>query len=85
MKVDEIQKHVLRRPFRAFNFHLDNGKTHLITHPEIIITEKVVVAVDEDGDAVYLAPEAISAITYYKERAETKRTRIKRARTKKAS
>jgi len=85
MEIEEIRKHIVRHPFRNFIIHLDNGKTYLITHPEIIITEKVVVAVDEDGDAVYLAPEAISAITYYKERAATKRTRAKRTRTKKAS
>jgi hypothetical protein len=83
MEIEEIRKHVVRHPFRSFIIHLDNGKTYLITHPEIIITEKVVVAVDKDGDAVYLAPEAISAITYYKERAAAKRTRAKRTRTKK--
>ncbi len=85
MELEEIRKHVIRRPFRAFIFHLDNGTTHLITHPEIIITEKVVVAVDKDGDAVYLAPEAISAVTYYKGRLPVKRTRARQPRTRKSS
>jgi len=85
MELEEIRKHVIRRPFRSFIFHLDNGTTHLITHPEIIITEKVVVAVDNDGDAVYLAPEAISAITYYKGRTPAKRTRTRRTGTRKTS
>jgi hypothetical protein len=85
MKVEEIRKHLLRRPFRPFLIHLDNGKTHLITHPEVIITEMVVVAVDDEGDAVYLAPEAISAITYYKKPTSLKRTRTRRTRTRKTS
>jgi hypothetical protein len=85
MEVEEIRKHAVRRPFRPFIIHMDNGKTHLIMHPEVIITEKVVVAVDEDGDAVYLAPEAISAITYYNERTVTKRARTKQIRRRKAS
>ncbi|GEM_PF-2175859 len=85
MQLEEIRKHVLVRPFRPFIIHMDNGKTHLITHPEIIISEIIVVAVDKDGDAVYLAPEAISAITYYKKRTPAKRARTKRTRTRKTS
>jgi hypothetical protein len=64
---------------------MDNGKTHLITHPEVIITEMVVVAVDEDGDAVYLAPEAISEITYQKKPIKSSRTQSRRVRSRKAS
>jgi hypothetical protein len=85
MGIREIRNYALARPFRPFLFQLDDGQTHLITHPEIIIAKTIVVAVDNNGDAVHLAPEAISAITYYKERATTKRTRAKRTRTKKAS
>jgi hypothetical protein len=44
-----------------------------------------VVAVDKDGNAVYLAPEAISAITYYKKRTPAKRARTKRIRIRKTS
>jgi hypothetical protein len=85
MELDEIRRHVLVRPFKSFIIHLDNGQRHIITHPEIIITEKIVVAVDRDGDAVYLAPEAISAITYTKTSTRPKRTATKRKRPKKAS
>jgi hypothetical protein len=85
MQLEEIRKHVLVRPFRPFIIHMDNGKTHLITHPEIIISEIIVVAVDKDGNAVYLAPEAISAITYYKKRTPAKRARTKRIRIRKTS
>jgi hypothetical protein len=85
MELDEIRRHALVRPFRPFIIHMDNGQKHVITHPEIIITEKIVVAVDRDGDAVYLAPEAISVITYTKVSSRPKRTAAKRKRTKKAS
>jgi len=85
MELEEIRKHVIRCPFRSFIFHLDNGTTHLITHPEIIITEKVVVAVDKDGDAVYLAPEAISAVTYYKGKIPARRIHARQPRTRKSS
>jgi len=85
MELDEIRRHLLVRPFKPFIIHMDNSKTHIITHPEIIITETIVVAVDEDGDAVYLAPEAISAISRYKNPTKPRRLPSKRTRTKKAS
>ena len=84
MELEEIRKHTAVRPFKPFIIHMDNGKTHIITHPEIIITETIVVAVDEDGDAVYLAPEAIGAISRYKNPTASKRMPVKRARTPKA-
>ncbi|MDZ7369002.1 MAG: hypothetical protein ONB43_24575 [candidate division KSB1 bacterium] len=85
MKIEEVRKHLLRRPSRSFIIHLDNGKTPLITHPEVIIMEMVVVAVDEEGDAVCLAPEAICAIAYYKKTTLSKRNRARRTRTRKTS
>lgn len=85
MELEEIRKHTAVRPFKPFIIHMDNGKTHIITHPEIIITETIVVAVDEDGDAVYLAPEAISAISRYKNQSRTKRVPAKPTRTRRAS
>jgi hypothetical protein len=81
MDLEEIRKHVARRPFKPFIIHMDNDKPHLIPHPEIIVTPNVVVAVDDDGDAVYLAPEAISAITYLKASVRSKRATAKRKRT----
>lgn len=85
MELEEIRKHAMVRPFKPFIIHMDNGKTHIIMHPEIIITETIVVAVDEDGDAVYLAPEAISAISRYKEQTKLRRARSKRTRSRKTS
>ncbi|MCI0692187.1 hypothetical protein L0337_09315 [candidate division KSB1 bacterium] len=85
MELGEIRRHLSVRPFKPFIIHMDNGKTHIITHPEIIITETIVVAVDEDGDAVYLAPEAISAISRYKNPTKPGRLPARRTRTKKAS
>lgn len=84
MELEEIRKHSAVRPFKPFIIHMENGKTHIITHPEIIITETIVVAVDEDGDAVYLAPEAISAISRYKTQSKIKRGPAKRTRTRRA-
>ena len=85
MGLEEIRKHSRVRPFRPFIIHMDDGKTHIITHPEIIITETIVVAVDEDGDAVYLAPEAISAISHYKNPTKPKRLPPRRTRIRKTS
>ena len=66
MEVKEIRQLVSKRPFRPIIFHLENGGSQLISHPEIIITESIVVAVDDDGEAVYITPEAITSITYQK-------------------
>lgn len=66
MEVKEIRQLVSTRPFRPMIFHLENGGSQLISHPEIIITESIVVAVDDDGEAVYITPEAITSITYRK-------------------
>jgi len=84
MELEQIRKHTTVRPFKPFIIHMDSGKTHIITHPEIIITETIVVAVDDDGDAVYLAPEAISAISRYKNQTESERIPVKRTRTRKS-
>jgi hypothetical protein len=59
MEVEEI-----RKTTKAFEFHLDNGDVHLITHPEIIITNAIIAAVDQDGKMVLIAPEAVSSIKY---------------------
>ncbi|MDZ7290194.1 MAG: hypothetical protein ONB44_23905 [candidate division KSB1 bacterium] len=82
MQVEEIRKRLSVRPFRPLLIHLDNGTTHLITHPEIIITETIVVALDKDGEAVYMAPEAISEITQPPKLSLPKRPRKRRVRKK---
>jgi hypothetical protein len=62
MEVSEIRKHLKVRPFKPLEIHLDNGDKYIVTHPEVIVTDSIVVAVDEHGEAIYMAPEAISAI-----------------------
>ena len=62
MDVNEIRKQLRIRPFKPLEIHLDNGDRYLVTHPEVVVTDSIVVAVDEQGEAIYMAPEAISAI-----------------------
>jgi len=64
MEVEEIRKTTKARPFKPFEIHLDNGEVHLVTHPEIIITDTIIAAVDQDGKMVLIAPESISSIKY---------------------
>ncbi len=64
MNVNEIRKLAQHRPFKPLLFHLDNGAKQLINHPEIIVTEIMIVSVDDDGQLVYIAPEAVSAVSY---------------------
>jgi hypothetical protein len=64
MQVSEIRKQLSVRPFKPIEIHLDNGETYVITHPEVIVTDIIIVAVDDNGEVVYIAPEAISAIKY---------------------
>lgn len=64
MEISQIRKLVSARPFKPIVFHLDNGEEQLITHPEIIVTEIMIIAVDDVGEPVYIAPEAISAIRH---------------------
>lgn len=62
MEVNEIRKFLAAHPFKPFEIHLDNGETQLITHPEVIVTDTLIVAVDKNGEVVFMASEAISAI-----------------------
>jgi len=64
MDLDVIRKTLNERPFKAIVFHLENGEKHVIRHPEIIVTEIYVLAVDDDGLPVFIKPEAITAIHY---------------------
>ncbi len=66
MEVTEIRKLVSTRPFRPLIFHLKDGGSRLISHPTLIVTNNIVVAVDERNEAVYVTPEAISSISYQK-------------------
>jgi len=64
MHSEQIRKQFAVRPFKPLEVHLDNGETYDITHPEIIVTDVIVVAVDKNGEVIYIAPEAISAIKF---------------------
>jgi hypothetical protein len=66
MHTEQIRKQFAMRPYKSLEIHLDNGEMYEITHPEIIVTDMVVVAVDKNGEVIYIAPEAISAIKFSK-------------------
>lgn len=79
MNVNEIRRAVNARPFRPLMFHLDNGEKRLVNHPEIIVTEVMVITVDDAGLPVYFSPEAITAIRHAR---STDRRRTKRGATR---
>lgn len=62
MNIEVIRKVLGTRPFKAVVFHLENGEKQVITHPEIIVTDVMIMAADDDGLPVLIAPEAVSAI-----------------------
>jgi hypothetical protein len=64
MNVNEIRKLVKQRPFKPFIFHLDNGEAHPVVHPEIVVGNEIIVAIDEDGKSIMIAPEAVSSIEF---------------------
>jgi len=64
MDVQEIRKVASQRPFKPFWFHLDNGQKHFIKHPEIIVSNQLIMTVDEDNKAVLIAPEAVTSIEF---------------------
>ena len=66
MKAKELRELISKRPFRPIIFHLEDGGNRLISRPTLVITNYIVVAIDEKGEAVYMTPEAISSITYQK-------------------
>jgi hypothetical protein len=64
MHVDEIRKITKNRPFKRYEIHIENGEKYLIEHPEnIFITRQLIVTVDEQGQSILIAPEAVSTIT----------------------
>jgi len=63
MYVEEIRKIVKIRPFKRFEIHVKDGTKYLIKHPEnIFITKQLIVTVDEQGQSILIAPEAVSTI-----------------------
>jgi hypothetical protein len=64
MNIEEIRQVVKRKPFRPFIFSLDNGEKHAVRHPEIIVTDVLIMTVNEYGKPVLIAPEAVKSIEY---------------------
>ncbi len=63
MEADEIRKVAKARPFKAFELRVENGEKYLISHPEnVFITNQIIVTVDEQGQSILIAPEAVSTI-----------------------
>lgn len=83
MQLDVIRRFVNVRPFKPLVFHIDNGEKQVIKHPEIIVTADMIIAVDDEGLPVIIAPEAVSSIhraknTTRRARRDSKRTISKR-------
>ncbi len=83
MNVNEIRRLAQQRPFKPLLFQLDNGTKQLIKHPEIIITEVVIMAADDKGFPVIIAPEAVTSIHYAPAKAHRARIRRKPVTAKK--
>jgi hypothetical protein len=50
-------------PFKAFELHVESGEKYLVSHPEnIFITSQLLVTIDEQGQSILIAPEAVSTI-----------------------
>ena len=64
MNIEEIRQVVKRKPFKPFIFSLDNGEKHAVRHPEIIVTDVLIVTVNDDGKPVLIAPEAVTSIEF---------------------
>ena len=64
MDPEVIRKTLNERPFRPIVFHLDNSEKQVVKHPEILVSEINVITLDDDGQPVFIKPEAITAIYY---------------------
>jgi hypothetical protein len=64
MDLEVIRQTLNERPFRPIVFHLDNGEKQLVKHPEILVSEINVIALDDDGRPIFIKPDAITAIHY---------------------
>jgi len=65
MTVQEIRQIVKQQPFKPFIFHLDNGERHPIKSPEIIVSNALIMSVDDKGKSILIAPETVTAIEFY--------------------
>jgi len=65
MNIEVIREAARQRPFRAFMLYLDNGKMHTVRHPEIIVTNILIMTIDDEGKPVLIAPEAVTSLEYW--------------------
>jgi hypothetical protein len=64
MSVEEIRQVVRQRPFKPFVFHLDNGQKYSIKHPGIIVSNQLIMTMDDNAKAIFIAPEAVTSIEF---------------------
>jgi len=64
MRIEAIREVAQQRPFKSFMLYLDNGRMHTIKHPEIIVTNLLIMTTDDEGKPVLIAPEAVTSIEY---------------------
>lgn len=62
MKTATIRTLVAHRPFRPLEVCLNNGDRYRIGSPEILLTDTDLVALDSDGDFVWVDTDAVAAI-----------------------
>lgn len=62
--MNEIRRLVRRRLSTPFVSHHGLGEKQIVNHPEIIVTKMMIVSVDDHGQLIYIAPEAVSAVRY---------------------
>jgi len=65
MTVQEIRQIVKQRPFEPFIFHLDNGERRPMKSPEIVVSNELIVSVDDKGKSILIAPETVTATEFY--------------------
>ena len=65
MNIEAIREVARRRPFKPFMLYLDNGRMHTVRHPEVIVTNILIVTTDDEGKPVLIAPEAVTSIEYW--------------------
>jgi hypothetical protein len=63
MNVDAIRRVTKKRPVRPLEFRLQDGDRFEVRHPEaVIVTDELIMTVDQDGKPAFIAPEAVVSI-----------------------
>lgn len=70
MEANKIREAAKACPFKTFEIHIDNGEQYPISHPDnIFVTPHLIITVTEEGKTVFIAPEAVSTISFTEVRA----------------